>query len=96
MILSSDVKPGAGEAPRKLRHILAAQVKPKVFDFNKSQYPRVEKRKPGGPMFSSQLGDIAAMKKRAAVAAIPDKVASAPAQVAEIVKKKGGRPKKAK
>ena len=92
MILSSDVKPGAGEAPRKLRHILAAQVKPKVFDFNKSQYPRVEKRKPGGPMFSSQLGDIAAMKKRAAVAAIPDP----PARVAEIVKKKAGRPKKAK
>ena len=109
MILSSDVKPGAGEAPRKLRHVLAAQVKPKVFDFDRNRYKEMNpKRKPGGPITTSQLGDIAAMKKRAAaaaeLAAARAKVAPAPApapapmpaQVAEIVKNKGGRPKKAK
>jgi hypothetical protein len=41
-------------------------------------------------MFTSQLGDIAMMKKRAEVAAIPD---VAVAKVAP-VKNKGGRPKK--
>jgi hypothetical protein len=51
-------------------------------------------------MFTSQLGDMAAMKKRAEVAAIPDipvakRVVSTPVP-APVVKKKGGRPRKAK
>lgn len=92
MIFSSNTRPKVVDEPKKLRHILAAQVKPKVFDFDKSRYPRVPARKPGGPMFTSQLGDMAAMKKRAEVAAIPD---VAVAKVAP-VKNKGGRPKKAK
>jgi hypothetical protein len=74
-----------------------------VFDFDRNRYKEMNpKRKPGGPITTSQLGDIAAMKKRAAVAAelnaARTKVApaSVPAQVAEVVKKKGGRPRKAK
>ena len=105
MIFSSNAKPKVDDAPVKLRHILADQVKPKVFDFDRNRYKEMNpKRKPGGPLTTSQLGDIAAMKKRAKVAAIPDVVkakaapapAPVPAQVAEVVKKKGGRPKKAK
>lgn len=105
MIFSSNAKPKVDDAPVKLRHILADQVKPKVFDFDRNRYKEMNpKRKPGGPLTTSQLGDIAAMKKRAEVAAIPDVVkakaapapAPVPAQVAEVVKKKGGRPKRAK
>ena len=103
MIFSSPTKPKADDAPVKLRHILAEQVKPRVFDFDRNRYKEMNpKRKPGGPLTTSHLGDIAAMKKRAEVAAIPDVVvakvalAAAPAKGAEIVKKKGGRPKKAK
>ena len=103
MIFASTMKPKVDDAPVKLRHILADQVKPKVFDFDRNRYKEMNpKRKPGGPLTTSHLGDIAAMKKRAEVAAIPDVVrvkaapAPVPAQVAEVVKKKGGRPKKAK
>jgi hypothetical protein len=105
MIFSSNAKPKVDDAPVKLRHILADQVKPKVFDFDRNRYKEMNpKRKPGGPLTTSQLGDIAAMKKRAEVAAIPDVVkakaapapAPVPAQVAEVVKKKGGRPRKVK
>lgn len=103
MIFASTTKPKDVDAPVKLRHILADQVKPKVFDFDRNRYKEMNpKRKPGGPITTSQLGDIAAMKKRAEVAAIPDVVkanpalAPVPAQVAEVVKKKGGRRKKAK
>ena len=105
MIFSSNAKPKVDDAPVKLRHILADQVKPKVFDFDRNRYKEMNpKRKPGGPLTTSQLGDIAAMKKRAEVAAIPDVVkakaapapAPVPAQVAEVVKKKAGRPRKVK
>jgi len=117
MIFSSPTKPKADDAPVKLRHILAEQVKPRVFDFDRNRYKEMNpKRKPGGPLTTSHLGDIAAMKKRAEVAAIPDVVvvkrkglvaklelsepmqatATKYAQVAEVVKKKGGRPKRAK
>jgi hypothetical protein len=75
MILSQTVKPKADAEARKLRHILADQVKPKVFDFDRNRYKETNpKRKPGGPLMTSHLGDIAAMKKRAEVAAIPDVV----------------------
>jgi hypothetical protein len=99
MIFTSNAKPKGADAPVKLRHILADQVKPKVFDFDRNRYAETHpKRKPGGPMLTSQLGDIAAARKRAEVAAIPDvapvKVAPAPAPVAEVVKKKVGRPRK--
>jgi hypothetical protein len=97
MIFANTIKPKADDAPVKLRHILADQVKPKVFDFDRNRYKEMNpKRKPGGPITTSQLGDIAAMKKRAEVAAIPDvapKKTATPAQVAEVVKKKGGRRK---
>ena len=117
MILSQTVKPKADAEARKLRHLLADQVKPKVFDFDRNRYKEMNpKRKPGGPLTTWHLGDIAAMKKRAEVAAIPDVVvvkrkglvaklelsepmqatATKYAQVAEVVKKKGGRPKRAK
>ena len=103
MIFSSNAKPKVATERYKLRHILADQVKPKVFDFDKNREKELRpKRKPGGPIMTSQLGDMAAMRKRAEVAATPDvvrpKVAPAPvpAQVAETVKNKGGRPKKAK
>ncbi|MBE3040264.1 MAG: hypothetical protein IMZ62_15820 [Chloroflexi bacterium] len=103
MIFSSTTKPKDVEGPTKLRHILADQVKPKVFDFDRNRYKEMNpKRKPGGPITTSQLGDIAAMKKRAEVAAERDVVrvkavpAPIPAHVAQVIKKKGGRPKKAK
>ncbi len=98
MIFSSTTKPKVDDAPVELRHILADQVKPTVFDFDRNRYKEMNpKRKPGGPITTSHLGDIAAMKKRAEVAAIPDVapkkiVASAP--VTEVIKKKGGRPRK--
>jgi hypothetical protein len=132
MIFANTTKPKGVAAPMKLRHILADQVKPKVFDFDRNRYKEMNpKRKPGGPITTSQLGDIAAMKKRAVVAAERDAIrakrskmdivadgagaairarddetyrvmenaipaATLNAQVAEVVKKKGGRPKKAK
>ena len=100
MIFHSDTKPKVAVGAMKLRHLLADQVKPTVFDFDRNRYKEMNpKRKPGGPLMTSHLGDMAAMKQRAEVAAIPDVVkpkavpASAPAQVAEIVQKKGGRRK---
>lgn len=103
MIFANTTKPKADAEARKLRHLLADQVKPKVFDFDRNRYKEMNpKRKPGGPLTTSQLGDIAAMKKRAEVAAERDAIrakvapAPAPAKVAETVKKKGGRSKKAK
>ena len=107
MILSQTVKPRADAEARKLRHLLADQVKPKVFDFDRNRYKEMNpKRKPGGPLTTSHLGDIAAMKKRAEVAAIPDvvKAKAAPAAVAPVPakgaevfpRKRGGRTKKAK
>jgi hypothetical protein len=91
MIFSGNTKPKGADAPVKLRHILADKVKPMAFDFNRNRYAETHpKRKPGGPLMTSQLGDIAATKKRAEVAAIPDVSAAK----ATPVKKKAGRPKK--
>ena len=110
MIFASTTKPKVDDAPVKLRHILADQVKPKVFDFDRNRYKEMNpKRKPGGPITTSHLGDIEGMKKRAAAAAERDAIRAktqdmpqkAPAvAVAGISptpqRKRAGKPKKAK